>query len=162
MLSINEVNTDVLIIGAGPAGCSAALFLSKLNIPCILTDKSTFPRDKICGDALSGKVMELLRKLDPELPKELSTHPDYIGSYGVIFGAPNRNTLRVPFKKEIHSLTQAPGLVAKRLHFDNFLFSKAQEKKEILCLENTELRQFDFVNNQWVSTTQNGQEYEVN
>ncbi len=156
MLHENDIHTEVLIIGAGPAGSSAALFLSKFNIPCVLADKATFPRDKICGDALSGKVMELLRKLDPVLATELGEDENAIGSYGVIFGAPNRATLRVPFKKDVNALKQAPGLVSKRLYFDNFLFERAKKKTNILCLENTELRKFSYENDAWKVVTQEG------
>jgi Dehydrogenases (flavoproteins) len=46
---------DVIIVGAGPAGTSAALYANKLGLKTVLIDKSRFPRDKICGDALSGK-----------------------------------------------------------------------------------------------------------
>jgi flavin-dependent dehydrogenase len=49
------LNTDVLILGAGPGGAATALFLAKEKINCVLADKAIFPRDKICGDALSGK-----------------------------------------------------------------------------------------------------------
>jgi hypothetical protein len=61
------IQTDILIIGAGPGGAATALFLAKQGIGSILVDKATFPRDKICGDALSGKEVEVLRKLDPSL-----------------------------------------------------------------------------------------------
>ncbi|MCS5652743.1 MAG: FAD-binding protein, partial [Candidatus Marinimicrobia bacterium] len=46
---------DAIIVGAGPAGTTAALYAHRLGLQCILLDKSIFPRDKICGDALSGK-----------------------------------------------------------------------------------------------------------
>ena len=45
---------DVIIVGAGPAGTTAALYAHRLELKCILLDKAVFPRDKICGDALSG------------------------------------------------------------------------------------------------------------
>jgi hypothetical protein len=33
--------------------------------------RSTFPRDKICGDALSGKVLDVLNKLDEKIGAEI-------------------------------------------------------------------------------------------
>ncbi|MEZ4948795.1 MAG: FAD-dependent monooxygenase [Saprospiraceae bacterium] len=54
--------TDTLIVGAGPGGCSTALKLNKQGMSCILVDKSDFPRDKICGDAISGKVLTVLNQ----------------------------------------------------------------------------------------------------
>ena len=55
---------DVIIVGAGPAGTSAALYAHRLGLNCILLDKAVFPRDKICGDALSGKSVRIMRELD--------------------------------------------------------------------------------------------------
>jgi flavin-dependent dehydrogenase len=54
--------SDIVIIGAGPAGATASLFLAKEKIPHTIIDKAIFPRDKICGDALSGKVRPILKK----------------------------------------------------------------------------------------------------
>ena len=59
-------------MGAGPGGVATALKLSYLGIPCILVDKASFPRDKICGDAISGKVTTLLNRLDPEANRQVS------------------------------------------------------------------------------------------
>ena len=47
---------DLIIVGAGPAGATAALYAERNNLNCIVLDKAIFPRDKVCGDALSGKV----------------------------------------------------------------------------------------------------------
>ncbi len=53
----------IVIIGAGPAGIACAWRLAQLGFSPLLLEKHTFPRDKVCGDALSGKVVALLRKL---------------------------------------------------------------------------------------------------
>ncbi|MBC7938284.1 MAG: FAD-dependent oxidoreductase, partial [Chitinophagaceae bacterium] len=41
---------DVLVIGAGPAGSSAAITLARAGLDVVLVDQHTFPRDKVCGD----------------------------------------------------------------------------------------------------------------
>ncbi|MCB1029255.1 MAG: FAD-dependent oxidoreductase, partial [Microthrixaceae bacterium] len=49
-----------VIVGAGPAGCAAAITLARSGSPVTLIDKATFPRDKICGDGLTtGALREL-------------------------------------------------------------------------------------------------------
>jgi flavin-dependent dehydrogenase len=48
-------NSDIIIIGAGPAGTATSLFLANAGIAHTIIEKQSFPRDKICGDALSGK-----------------------------------------------------------------------------------------------------------
>jgi geranylgeranyl reductase family protein len=44
---------EVVVVGAGPAGSTAAKFLSEKGVKVLLIDKSKFPRDKPCGGALS-------------------------------------------------------------------------------------------------------------
>ena len=60
-----EQNTfDVIIVGAGPAGAAAGLYAARNGLKALMVDKENFPRDKICGDALSGKSVAVLRELD--------------------------------------------------------------------------------------------------
>ena len=58
--------TKVAVIGAGPAGTTCALLLMKRGIDCILIDRATFPRDKICGGGLTPRSYKLLQQLLPE------------------------------------------------------------------------------------------------
>ena len=44
---------DVVIVGSGPSGATAAYYLAKNGARVALLDKETFPRDKYCGDAVS-------------------------------------------------------------------------------------------------------------
>ncbi|MCK5078336.1 MAG: FAD-dependent monooxygenase, partial [Bacteroidales bacterium] len=60
------LSTDVCIIGAGPAGAMAALRLGQEGKSFVIVDKDDFPREKICGDALSGKVPHIIRRLSSE------------------------------------------------------------------------------------------------
>ena len=64
------IRTKICIIGAGPGGAAAALKLDRLGIPCVVVDKAVFPRDKICGDAISGKVVYGLNRIDKSLAQE--------------------------------------------------------------------------------------------
>lgn len=54
----------VVIIGAGPAGSSAAIFLAKAGKQVLLVDRASFPRGKVCGCCLNGVTLELLRDLN--------------------------------------------------------------------------------------------------
>ena len=55
---------DIIIVGAGPSGSTAALYAKRHGLKTLLLDKQKFPRDKICGDALSGKSVGILRDLE--------------------------------------------------------------------------------------------------
>ena len=56
-------NYDLIIVGGGPAGATAALYAQRQGLTTLLLDKERFPRDKICGDALSGKTVAILHEL---------------------------------------------------------------------------------------------------
>jgi geranylgeranyl reductase family protein len=57
---------DVAIIGAGPAGSSAAIQLATKGYSVALLDKEQFPREKLCGDFLNPVNWPLLRELKVE------------------------------------------------------------------------------------------------
>lgn len=53
----------VVVSGAGPAGCAAAIALRRRGIPVILIDRARFPRDKVCGDVILPEAFEEIRRL---------------------------------------------------------------------------------------------------
>lgn len=118
-------NAQIVIAGAGPAGLSASIQLSRDKIHHILLEKGDFPKDKICGDALSGKVLDIMKKLDTGMAERFySRRETALGSYGVKFVSPAGISLDVPFKNDLSKLTQAPGFISKRTDFDQFLFEE--------------------------------------
>jgi flavin-dependent dehydrogenase len=54
---------DVIVIGAGPAGSTAAAFLARRGLDVLLLDKQRFPRDKACGDLIAPSVITILSEL---------------------------------------------------------------------------------------------------
>lgn len=137
------IQRDVCIVGAGPAGLTTALFLAKNGIKSTVVEKATFPRDKICGDAFSGKVSWVLRKLDLDFEAEIHKEKFQLASWGVKFFGTKNNELKVPFKLNYDAQTdKAPGFIASRLDFDNYLFEKAKANDLIEIIENTKLTEF--------------------
>ncbi|HVH23705.1 MAG TPA: geranylgeranyl reductase family protein [Pseudonocardia sp.] len=55
--------TDVLVVGAGPAGAAAAAWAARLGREVLLADAATFPRDKPCGDGLTPRAIAELDRL---------------------------------------------------------------------------------------------------
>jgi geranylgeranyl reductase family protein len=58
-----DLRTDVLVVGAGPAGGMAALELARQGIGVVLLDRSAFPREKVCGDGLVEESLEILAEV---------------------------------------------------------------------------------------------------
>ena len=134
------IKTKVCIIGAGPAGAAAALQLNQLGVECIVVDKATFPRDKICGDGLSGKVITCLNRIDPEIVKRLEKLDIKLNSWGVTFVAPNRKELEVGYRTDYEKNNEAQkvkpiGYVCKRMLFDNFLVEEMKRCSHVQVME---------------------------
>jgi geranylgeranyl reductase family protein len=109
---------DAIIVGGGPAGSAAALYAKHYGLKTIVLDKSNFPRDKICGDALSGKCIRIMRELD--LLKEIE-NLDGADINRITFGSPSYKQFDLDLKK-----SNKKGYVIPRLIFDNYLFQKVK------------------------------------
>ncbi|HID39941.1 MAG TPA: geranylgeranyl reductase family protein [Calditrichaeota bacterium] len=117
---------DLIIVGAGPAGSGTALYAAQNGLSVLLLDKAQFPRDKICGDAISGKSMMVLKELG--LLEEAKKLPSaYIDS--VIFGSPTFKTVQIALQAN-KKKGLPPGLVIRREIFDAFLFDNASKAVE--------------------------------
>ena len=62
---------DVVIVGAGPAGSTAAHVLARKGINVLLLDKAEFPRDKLCAGLLTWKAVDVLERVQGETPEAL-------------------------------------------------------------------------------------------
>jgi flavin-dependent dehydrogenase len=60
---VSEINTDVLVVGAGPAGSSAATYAARAGRQVVLIDSAVFPRDKPCGDGLTPRAIAELNAI---------------------------------------------------------------------------------------------------
>lgn len=58
-----EVDADVIVVGAGPAGASTAWFLASQGADVLLLDRARFPRDKICSEYLSPQGSRILQAM---------------------------------------------------------------------------------------------------
>src|SRR5690242_4305666 len=69
-----DPQTHIAIVGAGPAGSTAAILLARHGLPVTLIEQHRFPRDKVCGECLSALGIEVLDRLDLLEPL-LELHP---------------------------------------------------------------------------------------
>ncbi len=127
----------VTIIGAGPAGMMAALFLAKQGIASLLIDKDSHPRSKPCADVVTAQAMRILHELDADLPLDKTFTDSYWRINGTLLHTPNGGKLDVAFLP-MHKLEHLPTCIAMpRTDFDNWLHGKILANPLITTLENT-------------------------
>ncbi len=124
--------TEVIIVGAGPAGSALASRLAQLSIDTLLLDKATFPREKVCGDYLSPGTLRLLDQLD------LLDQVQAAGArrlLGMTVVAPDGTTFRAEYPTTAESNGGRPyGLSIRRATLDALLLDRAR-RSGVKCLE---------------------------
>ena len=107
---------DSIIVGAGPAGSSAAYLLAKAGMQVLLIDKYAFPRNKLCGGLLSGRAQKVFAGIFEESRQPII---EYV-SHGIALYAGN---------SFLNSLDECPPLHLTSRHvFDNYLLELAKKR----------------------------------
>ena len=114
----------VVIIGAGPAGLTAAIFLGMRGIPVTVYEKHAFPRDKVCGDCLGGFALSVLNQMGNDIIKQFEKLDHKLIGGGVHFFGPKQEVLSVEATHFINNSLKEVALI-KRIDFDDFLFRQA-------------------------------------
>lgn len=107
---------DVIVIGAGPAGCTAAKALAEKGFRVLLAEKCRMPRYKSCSGQLIQKSIDLVQRyFDREVPRSAMCTPTE--NRGMIFTSDRGKEYR--FQQE--------GLNIWRSSFDHWLAERAEE-----------------------------------
>ena len=123
---------EIIVVGAGPSGSTAAIALAQKGHDVLLLDRQEFPRDKTCGDGIPAGAIEVLYSLGMrEKIKDANFYP----VTKLLLSSPRGYVLRAQLNKGV---TGADSHVVPRLKFDALIqehavdsgadFKKAQVK----------------------------------
>lgn len=129
----NTNQYDVIVVGAGPSGLNCAIRTAHAGLKTLVIDKADFPRDKICGDALSDKVIANLKTLPHPIYESFKKVKEKLPCYGIKFSAPNSTTLDIPYAITSNP-DNAAGYVISRKIFDQFMIESAGNCKNLTLI----------------------------
>ena len=121
------MKTDVLIIGGGPGGAAAAMFLIREGIKPIILEQEAFPRFHI-GESMTGEAGQLLRRLGLE---QMMLERQYPVKHGVkVYGAEGVNAWFIPVSARTAAWELTPGTTwqVRRSDFDGVMLKEAESR----------------------------------
>ncbi|MBS4033083.1 MAG: NAD(P)/FAD-dependent oxidoreductase [Ignavibacterium sp.] len=135
--------TDILIIGGGPAGSTTALYLSKLGYAITLIEKKKFPRETLCGEFLSKEVTDILKELNI-FQEFISMKPNQLKSFRAINDSGT----------ELHSDLNFEAYAMKRSVFDSLLLENAK-KQNVNVTQPAIVKSVSKINSGFISEIEN-------
>jgi len=133
--------TEIAIVGSGPAGLLASLTLSEAGVPHVLIDHQRFPRDKVCGDAFSGKAVEQLRKVSRLRTAEILREDVVYPVFSMLLVSPRGDAFRLVFRESEQAALN--GFTAPRKDYDHVLFELATAAPETTLIEGTRITGYE-------------------
>ncbi|HEX6966684.1 MAG TPA: geranylgeranyl reductase family protein [Gemmatimonadaceae bacterium] len=117
-------HADVIVVGAGPAGCSTAFSLARAGVDVLLLDRARFPRDKTCAEYLSPQASRLLAQMGALAACEEAGAAHLAG---MVIRAPSGDRIHGDFVAR-HGFRgfRDCGLALRRVVFDQILLDRAR------------------------------------
>jgi flavin-dependent dehydrogenase len=142
---------DVVIVGGGPSGATAAFYLAKAGVKVLIIEKDSFPRDKICGDQIQPHAQHILSDmgvmqslLDEDVVKWTSTR-GIVSPAGISFigEMKEKDTLisvqRIVLdKKMMEAATREGAVLRENLTVKSAHLSRASRRNERRRYRNTD------------------------
>ncbi len=116
---------DAIIIGAGPAGSSCALFLQSMGHKVLVLDQADFPRDKVCGEFISPAADSILKDLGVLKLVEASSSNRL---HGVALSSYGNPELELNYPMDPKTGKMPTSLSLSRFNFDRILVEEMCER----------------------------------
>lgn len=123
-------NHDVIIVGGGPAGASAATILGQSGRKVLLIEKEFFPREKTCGDGMTFKCVPVLKRLG--IDRAFTARAMRTAGYRMVLSDGTEVTVRKKLPDERAVVYTMP-----RIDFDNLLLENVKAFASVRVLEGT-------------------------
>jgi menaquinone-9 beta-reductase len=145
---------DVIIVGAGPAGATAAYFLGEQGLKVALIDKKQFPRPKPCGDAWCKPGLDILEEMGvlQKMEADQIVRPVQRGGFISPFGYRCINTDGSSYG----SVTGCKTYAIKRNIADEYLVKAAVEFPSVKLFENTKVIDLEFISSSFSGSDPKG------
>ena len=137
---------DVIVVGAGPAGSTAAASLGRQGVRTLLIDRERFPRSKPCGGGISARALARFPYLAAEVMAKISSHP----IHKVYLESPAGHSVLYEAAAPVYHLI-------RRVDFDDALFRRAEPL--VTVLEETTIRRLEVERNEARVETSTGQRF---
>ncbi|MDQ0637638.1 flavin-dependent dehydrogenase [Pedobacter sp. W3I1] len=135
-----QAETEILIIGGGLAGLTAALHLNKLGLNVTLIEKDTYPHHKVCGEYISNEVLPYFEWLGLDIE---NLAPTFISD--LLFTS--------NLGKSIQTKLPLGGFGLSRYTIDHYLYTELIRRK--VNVIHNRVVEINFANNQFTVTTAN-------
>lgn len=121
---------DVIIVGAGPAGCATALTLKDSGLRVLMLERDKFPRDKVCGDAIPARAIKTLKAIEPALAESFKNFPQKLLT---------KKTDVIYNDKVLDLYWQIDAYTCKRVDFDDLLVDAVRTNTNTTIVENAKV-----------------------
>jgi len=132
---------DIVIIGAGPAGCCCAIHLAKAGLNVAIVEKRKQSIEKVCGGGLTYKTIQCIQSMGSNVFERFLNIPEKILTSGAKFYTPDNSSVLLSVSDEQY-LQGAAGYFMRRKYFDDFLFNELKGFRNITVLENFKALQY--------------------
>jgi geranylgeranyl reductase family protein len=120
---------EIIVVGAGPAGATAAMALARQGRDVLLLDRQDFPRDKICGDAVPAEAIQLLYDYGAGEKIEAAVERgEFYPVKKMFLASPRGYMIHAEFEE-----TKVDSMITPRVYFDALLKEHAVDNGAEFC-----------------------------